>query len=303
MQGASIEHEQEQQYPLLRESGCVLASVAPRGRARVAVAAPQVMSLGEGARALRKPFLVAAVVLVALAVLVEIGGAVAVSPELDAQRRGELQEAAAAEGAADLFAGAGGEQDVPGYGIAALALVDGVLLLTVALMGAGLLVPERVHGRIQGIVTLVVSLVVLLLAIFLIFRAVVALTIMLTLLAAAPFGPLAYMAIYGFFDRGGASLVLSAVMLLKLAALVCLLLAHQDFVKMKGLVLIVVTSLVAGVVVSWLHGFVPLLLVSVSDAVAGIVVSVFAAVWAVVLLVGAIVSIVKALRVDRALSR
>ena len=63
--------------------------------------------------------------------------------------------------------------------------------------------------------------------------------------------------------------------------------------------LLILTSLLANAVVSFLHGLVPIVLVSITDALGAIVVSVLALIWAVVLLVGALVSIVKVLRLTR----
>jgi hypothetical protein len=89
-------------------------------------------------------------------------------------------------------------------------------------------------------------------------------------------------------------------MSLKLAFAVVLLLAHQRFLQNKGLVLIILTSLLANVILSFLHGIVPRLLVSITDAIGAIVVGILAAVWALIFLIGSIPAIVKALRVDRA---
>lgn len=74
---------------------------------------------------LRKPPFIIALVLIALTLLVEVGAV---------------------------------GWPTPGYGIPYVALLDGLLLFTVGLMGIALVVPERVHGRVQGIATLVVSL-------------------------------------------------------------------------------------------------------------------------------------------------
>ena len=60
-----------------------------------------------------------------------------------------------------------GGQARPGFGVRALALVDGVLLYTVLLMGLALVVPERLQGRVQGVVTLLLSLLLLLAVILL----------------------------------------------------------------------------------------------------------------------------------------
>jgi hypothetical protein len=59
---------------------------------------------------------------------------------------------------------------------------------------------------------------------------------------------------------------------------------------------IVITSLVAGVIVSFLHGLVPTILVSITDAIAAIIVAILAALWAVFFLIGSIPSIVKTIK-------
>jgi hypothetical protein len=253
---------------------------------------------------LRTPFLLAALVLILIVVLVELGSTALVGQTTEPA--GSLQEAFAPyrgdvsdeqiEAARRQHEG----QRPPGMGVSDLALLDAVLLFTIALMAAALLVPERVQGRLQGIVTLVASIVLLILAVLLAIKAFVLLLIMVALFSAVPFGTLAYLAIWGFFDRGGARVALTLIMGLKLAFVVCLLLAHQRFLQLKSLVLLTVTSLVATVVVSFLHGLVPIILVSITDAIAAIVVCVLAIIWAVVLLVGSLPAIVKALRVSQA---
>ena len=222
---------------------------------------------------LRKPFFIAALVLILLTVLVELGSA----------------------GAARFT------ESAPGLGVNYLALLDGLLLFSMALMGISLLLPERVHGRIQGAITFVFALIMLLAAIALIFIAVQLLTLMVTLFMAVPFGTAIYGATYGTFEVGVARGVLGTLMSLKIAFAVLLLLAHQRFLQNKGLVLIVLTSLLANLIVSVLHGIVPGFLVSITDAIGAIVVGILAAIWALVFLIGSIPAIVKALRVDRAI--
>ena len=116
---------------------------------------------------------------------------------------------------------------------------------------------------------------------------------MVSMLFAFPFGTIAYFAIYASFARGAASAVLSGVMLLKIGFIVCLLLAQQRFAQNKGLVLMILTALLANVVIGLLHGFVPIFLVSITDAIAAVVMAVLAGVWAIVLLVGALMATVK----------
>lgn len=264
---------------------------------------------------LRRPFLIAALVLIALVVLIEIGSSLAVRADeaSDEALRTAVEEQFASELAGlpaaqrelriqqrvdQLKERRAREGSRPGLGIAYLALIDGLVLFTVILMGLGLFVPERVQGRVQGIVTLIVSIVVILLAIVLIIIALLLLILMLALLFSAPFGTIVYFAVYGFFDRGGAATTLGFLMLLKLAFAVCLVIAHQRFLQNRGLVLIVLTSLVAGIIVSFLHGFVPRPLVSITDAIAAIIVGIIAVIWAIVLLIGSLVSIFKSARLQ-----
>jgi hypothetical protein len=187
----------------------------------------------------------------------------------------------------------------PGFGVPYLALLDGLILYTFGLMGLSLLLPSGIHAKIQGIATLIVSFLMLLGSIVLIIVTLVLLILMVSLLLAPIFGTIAYFALYADFARGRAAGLLSAFMLLKLAAAVCLVLAHPRFLENKGLVLIVLTSLLAQVITSFLHGLPPGFLVSITDAIAGIITGILAAIWSIVLLIGSIVSVVKALRVDR----
>jgi hypothetical protein len=83
-------------------------------------------------------------------------------------------------------------------------------------------------------------------------------------------------------------------MALKIGFVVCLVLAHQRFLQNKGLVLIVLTSLLANLIISFLHNFAPGILVSITDAIGAIVVGILAVIWAIVLLVFASISIVRA---------
>jgi hypothetical protein len=238
---------------------------------------------------LRIPFFVVALTAMALAVLVEIGTPLLLG--------GHSVGATLAIPAGDLGVDVPAQASTPpGYAIAYLALVDGIVLFTVALMGAGLLVPDRIHGRLQGAVTLVFAVLLLLAAIGLLVLAIARLVLMVTLLLAVPFGTIAYLIIWGSFPRGQAAVLLSLLMLLKLVFTGSLLLAQQRFLQNKGLVALTLTSLAGNVLTAFLHGLVPLVLVSILDDVAAIVLAVVSIVWSVVLLVGSIPAIVKAVR-------
>lgn len=269
---------------------------------------------------MRRPFLIAALVLLALCVLVEVGSPILLpqkSPDCSALSGTKpcapvpgLPEdcrplhAAICDGEdvdpSDVVRTQKENPPTPGLGIPYLALVDALLLLTLALMGASLIIPERVQGRVQGLATLIGAIVALLTGFGLLLAAIALTLTMMTLVASVPFGTLAYLAVWGFFNRGGAAGTLGLLMTLKLVAGVCLVLAHQRFLQNKGLVLLYLTSLLANAVVSFLHGLVPIILVSITDAVGAIIVAILGLIWAVLLLVGALVSIVKVLRLKRA---
>ena len=215
---------------------------------------------------LRKPVFIVALVLIIVTVLVELGSGLVKSL-----------------GNARI-----------GLGIPYSPLLDGLLLFAVLLMGLGLLLPERLTGRLQGIATLVVSLVLGALSFVLILAAVAALIEMVTLLVAIPFGTIAYLIIFGNFDRSGAAIALSLIMTLKLYFAGCLVLAHQRFLQNRGLVVLILTSLLATLIIGFLHGLVPAFLVSITDAIAAIVVGILALVWAIWFLLRSIPAVAKA---------
>jgi hypothetical protein len=216
---------------------------------------------------LRKPLFLVAVGLIFIVFLIELGSG--------------------------LVAGLGAKAS--GIGIPYLALLDGLLAFTIGLIACSLLIPERVHGRIQGVATMIVSLIVIIVGIAKIFTAIGKLFLMLGLLLAPIFGTIAYLLIFANFPGGEAAGALSLLMTLKLFFAGFLVFAHQRFLQNKGLVLLALSSFIATIIVSFLHGFAPNFLTSITDAIAAIVVAVIAVIWAIVFLVGSIISMVKAI--------
>ncbi len=241
---------------------------------------------------LRKPLLLAALVLILLAVLVEVSSVGFLDAATGAAAGGPATEVAEEHKALAS----------PGLGISYLALVDGILLFSIGLMALGLVIPARIQGRLQGIVSFLFFLLLLIGGITLIFIAIGLLVMMVSLLVAVPFGTIAYMAAFANFDVGAARVTLASLMTLKLGFAVCLFLANPRFLEVKGLVILVLVSLLANIVVSFLHGLGPVFVVSILVAVAAIVVGIIGAIWALVSLIGSIPAIVKLLRVDRALA-
>jgi hypothetical protein len=242
---------------------------------------------------LKKPFFIIALLAIGLAVLVELGSALLIG----GQNAGAGLATEAARMGVDLQ-GAGSAEEPPGRGIPYLALIDVIALYTVALMGASLIVPEKIQGRIQGLLTLIGSIILIIVSLVLLIIAFVELLLMVSLFFAFPFGTIAYLVVWGFFPTGDAALVLSLLMLLKLVFAGALILAQPRFLQNKGLVALVLTSVVATIVVAFLQGFLPNPLVSILDDVGAIIVAIIALIWAIVLLIGSIPAVVKSIRVS-----
>ena len=251
---------------------------------------------------LRTPFFVLAIVLIFITLLIEIGmvlpnflpsssppvqNFLSPSSNLSNEVNKFNQEQ---PGAIDKL---NRQSHPPGISIPDMALLDGIVLFTVTLMGIALLIPARLQGRVQGIATLIFSLILIGIALLLILVAFTSLILMISLLLSAPFGTIAYLIIYGSFNRAGADIALSLLMLLKFGFCISLFFAQQRFLQNRGLVLLILSSLLCNVIVSFLQGLVPSFLISITDAVAAILVSIIALIWAVFLFIGSIISIIK----------
>lgn len=247
---------------------------------------------------LRRPFFIAAVTVFAVAVLAEIGLALllgstavdAVSPST-AGGLGVPPEVLLRTDKADA--------EPPGAGIGFLAFLDGLLLFTVVMLGLSLMINLRTYGRIQGIVTLVVTFLWVVGAFFTAMAALAKLFLMFGLLVATPFGTIAYLALWGSFPVSEAAAILGLILLLKIVFVVLLVLSQPAFLKIVGLVVLLVLSVLLQLVLGLIHGFVPGPLVSIGDQFWALVTVVVALVWALVMLIGSIPAIVNAVRVSR----
>jgi hypothetical protein len=253
---------------------------------------------------LRRPVFVAALVLALLVVLVETGSrffTVGATPSAEqmAQQLRQLEDDDVAvkfkEAVPVPASGRFERATPPGVAIRNMAVLDGLLLYSMGLLGLPFVLTDRVVGRLQGIGSLLVALLALITALLGILAAFGQTLLMVGLFTATPFGTLAYMVGWGFFDRGGAALVLSLLLVLKFGFAACLVLAHPRFLQNKGLVLMILCSLLANVIISFLHNLVPVFLVSITDMIAGIVVLVLACIWAILMLISAISAVLKAI--------
>ena len=223
---------------------------------------------------MRKPFFIVSVIAIFLAVFVELGS-------LALLGHGSTTSA-------NTFG-----VTPTGKAIPAMAFLDGLIFFASLLIGIALLIPERVQSKIQGIVTLVFSILLILGCIAVLFADIALLILMVSLLMSVPFGTIAYFAIWADFHTGEAQAALSLIMTLKIVFGVCLVLAHQRFLQNKGFVLIIITSFVCNLLIAFLYALVPGFLVSIPDDIGGIIVCILALIWAVVYLIGGVLSVIK----------
>lgn len=255
---------------------------------------------------LRTPFLILAIVFITLAVLLEAGTAIpgilhsiptpVTAFQLPSSVAGTFNTLSSDQ--RQVVAQLSKQERPPGLSVPDLALLDSIVLFSVLLVGAALVVPERLQGKAQGIATLLFSLLLPGFTLCQILIAFNALMLMVALFLSIPFGTIIYLIIYGSFNRAGADIALSISMLLKLGFAISLLAAQQRFLQSKGLVLVTLTSLLGTVIVTLLLGIVPSILVSITDAIAAIIVGVPGIIWGLFLLIGAIVSLIKSIRLN-----
>lgn len=140
---------------------------------------------------------------------------------------------------------AGGQAASVGRAIAALGLLDTLLVLALGLVVASLAVPRGIVGRVQAPVSLFVAIGVLTVAIATATatKAIGAITIMVGLLLAVPFGTIVYLLVWAGFPVGKAAARLGLIMGLKLTGAVLLAVAHRGFLANKGLVVAAVAGL------------------------------------------------------------
>jgi hypothetical protein len=155
-----------------------------------------------------------------------------------------------------------------------LAVLDMLLLWAVGLIGASLVISERLLGRIQGIATLVYSLTVPLVG--------AAVTVYIKGNAKPNWTP-----------DAAVGVLLGLSLAIKLGSAGCLVAAEPGFLKMKGLAAIYATSIGAVLLISFVYGILGTL---GADIVAAIIVGIAVGVWTILFLIGAIPSIVSTIK-------
>jgi hypothetical protein len=228
--------------------------------------------------AIRRPLVIAAGVVMVVALAVELGsrlwitGVLGVPPDIPR----------------------------PGLGIPSLAAVDALLTMTlviVALSAAGL--SPHIVSRASGCVTTIVSFLTLLASLAMLFVAIGLLLLMIGLLVSAPFGTIVYFAVFGHFQRGEAAITLGLLMILKLVCAALAFLGNPHVLKSKSLILMFLTSIGLGLVLSFLHGLPPGFLVSITDTIGAIIAYILAIIWSIAYLIGGIIGLLGNLQLRR----
>jgi hypothetical protein len=218
-----------------------------------------------------------AIFLFLLAILVEAGATQLLGPAGELSANGDLQR--------------------PGIGIAYLALLDSVLLYTLATIASDFVAPLRAAlGKFQWLITFILAIIGLISTLLLVMAAIALLSLMVTLLLAAPFGTIAYIIAWGSFATGKAKLVLGLIMSLKLFGTLLVLLAYPTLLKNRSMMAILASSIGATFLLGFLHAFVPGILVSITDAAGALVFGLIAAVWMLIFLIGSVPAFMRSLR-------
>jgi hypothetical protein len=249
---------------------------------------------------LRTPFFVVAVILFALALMLEEGSLALPPGTADLQSAigsvcGHGSDCGDTNRLMDQMSQEQGKGS-PGLGIPYLGLIDVMVLFVLILIALNLVLSQELVARLQGCAGCLLSLMVIVGGIALIFTALGLVILMVSLLLAVPFGTLAYLAAWGFFNTGAATVVLTSSLILKVVCAICLVIAQQRFLVNKSLVLLLLLSIVADIVVSFLQNFPPGFLASITDAIAAIVVGILGVIVAVVLGIGSLASLGRALK-------
>ena len=129
--------------------------------------------------------------------------------------------------------------------------------------------------------------------------ALATLLLMIGLFVAIPFGTIAYLVVWGFFPVRDTAVVLALLLSLKLLFIGALVAAQPGFLKVKGLVLLVMLSLVLQLGLGLVQQLLPGVVVSIGDEFWALITTVFAVVWAIVMAVGTIPAMVNAVQAAR----
>jgi hypothetical protein len=177
----------------------------------------------------------------------------------------------------------------PGLGITTLGLIDGLIFYSWTTIKLGGLVPEKILTPTTKISNFIFFLVMLIVSITVFFITIALLLLMISLLMAIPFGTVAYMAMYADFPKGAAQATLGMLLFLKMAFAVIIVFGEKRlFEDYRKFLILLGCSFLLNIALSFLHAFVPGFLVSITDAIGAIIISIFAIIWFLILFIGSI---------------
>lgn len=192
---------------------------------------------------------------------------------------------------------AGSELRRPGIGIRMSGLVSILLAFSLVLMALDPIpLWQKIAPRLLGIVTLIVMVIGIILTVIAVLAAIQLLLLMVSLLLATPFGTIAYLALWGDFDTDASRKVLALVMLLQVAGAILVLVVNPSLLKNVFLLLLFASALGITFLLGFLHALPPSFLVSIADAIGGIVAGILAAIWMIVFILGSLAAILRAVR-------
>ncbi len=266
---------------------------------------------------IRAPFLFIAVILIIACVLLELGGTAALNATPIGGWLHDLQGKTADVDTLLSETGLFDDIDIAeatksvnseirsprGFGVLYLAVIDGIFAFTLISTASGLIIPQGIQAQAQGVVTCLYSMSTCLAGIAAIYVALAALILMVALLLAIPFGTIVYFIKFADFNRGTPMAILGLTMLLKICAVIMLPLAHQAFLTRLGLIVLILASIISNLIVAFLLALPPGFLVSITDAIAGIIVAIIGVICSIPLFIGSILSIISVLSFLRKAAR
>lgn len=183
--------------------------------------------------------------------------------------------------------------DPPGLGIPNLALPIGLLLCVLVLMVLATLIGHRATSIVNVVVNILGGLVGIIVGFISAIMAFTTLLMLVTLFLAAPFGTLAYLAAFGFFDVDASSTALIAILVFLIVGALFLVVAQQRVLTNKRLMFFVFLVLGLTLITLILHTIVPGILVSITDALAALITAIVAVIWGIAMLIGGIIALIK----------
>ncbi len=178
--------------------------------------------------------------------------------------------------------------DPPGYSLEADGLYFWTVFVSLLVSLIGMLRSRTSVIKAGMVVSLISSVIVIILLIVLIVRAIIELVVMFGLLAAAPFGPMIYLAAYAISFPRGTVLALAALGLLcKVVAAILLWVGGTQIVRARSALLLILTGFLTYLIITFGISL-PRVIIPIADAIVGIVIAIVVIIWNVTVFLGSV---------------